>query len=96
MAKRKTNGTGRMPIYKSYTFRDKDPIIDELRTLVEDHYGVRVNGKSLRQITEAGGPTASCMGSWFFGTTKRPQNATIEAAGRAMGYRRVWQREKGK
>lgn len=94
MAKRrKTNGTGhgRIPIYKSYTFRDKDPAIDELRTVVEDHFGERVNNKNLRKITEGGGPTAGCMGAWFFGTTKRPQNATLEAAGRAMGFQRVWQ-----
>jgi len=27
-----------------------------------------------------------------FGETRKPQNATIEAAGRAMGYQRVWQK----
>ena len=97
MAKqRKYNGTGRLPIYKSYTFRDKDPAVDELRTVIEDHYGERVSNKVLRKIQEGGGPTAGCMAGWYFRTTKRPQNATLEAAGRAMGYRRVWQPMKGK
>jgi hypothetical protein len=30
--------------------------------------------------------------AWFLRTTKRPQNVTLEAAGRAMGYKRVWQK----
>jgi hypothetical protein len=90
MAKRKGNGGFLPPIYKSYVFRDKEPVIDELRTLIEDHFGERLSGKSMRRINESGGPSAACMQSWFFGTTKRPQNATIEAAGRAMGYRRKW------
>lgn len=95
MATKKTNGTGRMPIYKSYVFRTKDPVIDELRTLAEDTYGVRVNGKTLGEITQEGGPSTSCMREWFFGKTRRPTSATVEAAGRAMGYKRVWQRMKG-
>jgi len=79
-------------IYKSYVFKDKDLVIDELRTLAETHFGRRVNYNMLSQIEEAGGPTASCMRGWFFGETKRPQNPTVEAAGRAMGFKRVWRR----
>jgi hypothetical protein len=91
--KRKTNGYGRpLPLYKSYVFRDKDPAIDELRTLAERHFGRRVNGHDLAQNTDDGGPSTSCMRGWFFGITKRPQNPTLEAAGRAMGYHRVWRR----
>lgn len=93
MAKRNGNGHGRTPpLYKSYVFRAKDPVIDELRTLAEDHFGRRVNGVSLKAIEEAGGPTVSCMRAWFFGVTKRPQNPTVEAAGRAIGFRRKWVR----
>jgi hypothetical protein len=94
MTTKKTNGVGRLPIYKSYMFRDKDPAIDELRTVIADAMGERVNKKTLKTITESGGPTKGCMSGWFFGKTKRPQNATLEAAGRALGYRRVWQRSK--
>lgn len=94
MAK-KANGNGHrgaLKLYKSYMFRDKDPAIDEFRALVERHFGRRVSGHELAQITEDGGPSTSCMRNWFFGETRRPQNPTMEAAGRAMGYRRVWQR----
>jgi hypothetical protein len=90
--KRKLNGGGRMPLYRSYVFKDKDPAIDVLRTLVEQHYGHRVTGSDLSNIMEEGGPHQSTMRAWFFGKTKRPTNPTIEAAGRAMGYERVWKR----
>lgn len=79
-----------LKIYKSYSFRTKDPAINELRTIVEDHFGRRVNRKDLGKIEEAGGPTTGCMSAWFFGKTMRPQNPTLEAAGRAIGMRRKW------
>ena len=77
-------------LYKSYMFKAKDPAIDELRTLVEDHFGKRVNGKDLKRVETSGGPTAGAMKGWFFGKTRRPQSATLEAAGRAIGYKRKW------
>lgn len=83
-----------MKLYKSYMFRNKEPAIDELRTVIEDHFGKRITRNQLRQIEKSGGPTAGCMNGWFFGATKRPQNATLEAAGRAIGYKRVWVKEK--
>lgn len=93
MAKKAKGNGSTLPLYKSYLFKDKDPAIDELRTVVEDHFKRRVNNKDLSAITDSGGPTAGCMGQWFFGKTRRPQNATLEAAGRALGYRRVWKKE---
>jgi hypothetical protein len=85
-----------MKLYKSYVFRNKDPAIDELRTLIQDTYGNRLGYKELHDIELAGGPTTTCMHNWFFGTTRRPQSATLEAAGRALGYKRVWQKMKEK
>lgn len=76
--------------YGSYLFRDKEPIIDETRTLFEDVFGERVNNAMFRKVEASGGPTAGCMRGWFFGDIKRPKNETIEAAGRALGYRRKW------
>lgn len=83
-----------MKLYKSYMFRGKDPAIDALRTQLEDHFGRRVNRKNLKAVELDGGPTTSCMHEWFFGATKRPQNATLEAAGRAIGLERVWVKRK--
>lgn len=92
MAAKKSNGHGRQPLYASYVFKDKDPAIDEFRTLVEDHFGHRVANRDLTEISNDGGPNSSTMRAWLFGKTRRPTNATLEAAGRAMGYQRVWQR----
>jgi hypothetical protein len=82
------------PVYGSYVFRDKDPVIDELRTLAEDYFGEKVTSKNLKEITTAGGPTLGTMRQWFFGKTKRPTSATVEAAGRSIGFERVWRKRK--
>ena len=79
-----------MKIYKSYSFRRKDPAIDEARTMIEDATGGRITHKTLRMIEEQGGPSVGCMAGWFFGKTMRPQNPTLEASGRALGMKRVW------
>ena len=83
-------------LYRSYVFRGKDKAIDELRTVVEDHFGHRVTKKDARQIETDGGPKAGTINGWFFGATLRPQSATLEAAGRALGYRRQWVKMNGK
>lgn len=83
------NGRGFIT-YKAYVFKDKDPVIDQLRTMAQRRYGSKLNYKSLRQIQDAGGPTVGCMVGWFFKDTRSPKNPTIEAAGRAMGKKRVW------
>jgi hypothetical protein len=87
---------GAMKLYRAYNFRDKDPEIDRLRTIIQrEHGGInKLNGKALAHVEKEGGPTVSCMRGWFFGATKRPQNATLEAAGRALGFRRTWVKHK--
>lgn len=80
-----------LKIYGSYRFKDKDPVIAELRTLVEKHYG-KVNYAALKDIEKGGGPSTSCMAAWFFGETVRPTSPTVEAAGRSIGWKRVWRR----
>jgi hypothetical protein len=80
---------GPLRLYKSYMFKNKDPVIDEMRTIIQDNFG-SITHKALKQIEADGGPTITCMDNWFKGDTKRPQSASIEAAGRAMGMKRVW------
>jgi hypothetical protein len=75
--------------YGAYRFRDKDPEIDRLRTMIQDEYGF-LNNTVLRDIEDNGGPSATSMHNWFMGDTYRPQNPTMEACGRSMGYRRDW------
>ena len=67
--------------YKSYSFLDKDPIIDEIRTVIKD------SGVSHKWIEEESGVTAVTLRAWFYGTTKKPQAATINAVLRSLGYK---------
>lgn len=64
--------------YKSYNFVDKDPVIYEIWELVK--------GVSFGYIEEESGVSVSCLMSWFYGPTKKPQNATVRAVLRAVGY----------
>jgi len=77
-----------LKLYKSYMFKEKDPVIDQLRTLMKTELG----GLHLTDVRNDGGPSISAMSGWFYGETKRPQSATVEAAGRAIGYKRVWEK----
>jgi hypothetical protein len=82
-------------LYGAYVFqrKEKDPSIDVYRTLAQDYFGRRnITHKDMVAINEAGGPSVSCVNQWLYGKTLRPTNAAMEAAGRALGYQRVWQR----
>lgn len=81
---------GSMKLYRSYMFRSKDPVIDQLRTALQDKLGRQFTYGDLQKIENDGGPTVSCMSGWFWGKIRRPQNASVEAAGRSMGVMRVW------
>ena len=76
--------------YKSYNFKDKDPIIDHLRTIVAD------SGATYQQISEASGVSTSCLYAWFHGATRRPSYAAVAAAAGALGYEFVTQKRGGK
>jgi transcriptional regulator with XRE-family HTH domain len=67
--------------YKSYSFLDKDPIIDLIRTLVQQsHY-------SLKKIAEDSGVNQNTISNWLYGKTKRPQAAGINAVLRTLDYK---------
>ena len=64
--------------YKSYNFIDKDPIIFEIWD--------KVKGTSFAYIEEESGVSQTCLYSWFYGQTKRPQTATARAVLRSVGF----------
>ena len=66
--------------YKSYNFKDKDPIIDRMRTIVQDS---RLSYKEIREIT---GVSTGCLRGWFDGATRRPTFAALAAVARGLGY----------
>ena len=78
--------------YKAYNFKTKDPVIDELRTLMQDQFGRNdgVKHKALAAVHDEGGPATTTMRNWFHGKTRRPTSAAVEAAGRAIGFKRKW------
>lgn len=80
MAKRAHKGGGSLKLYKSYSFKDKDPVIDRLRTIIQDE------GTTYATIHEDSGVSVTTLYNWFSGTTLRPQYASVMAVVRAMGY----------
>jgi hypothetical protein len=67
--------------YKSYNFVDKDPMIDEIRTIVEK------SGASYKWVNGESGVSTQTITKWFDGSTKRPQAATMNAVLRSLGYK---------
>ena len=70
---------GSLHLYKSYMFKDKDPIIDALRTAWED------SGDTYTRVSELSSVATGTMRNWFKGSTKRPQFATVAAFAIAVG-----------
>ena len=77
-------------VYRSYRFLDKDPIIDKIRTLIQDE-GLM---KKLTLVHELSGVSTSTLINWFEGDTKCPQNRTIQAITSSLGYKMEWVKEK--
>ncbi len=66
-------------LYKSYVFKDRDPIMDELATARADE------GVSFEETVAASGVSSSTLRNWERGKVKRPQFATVAAVARAYG-----------
>lgn len=66
-------------VYRTYNFRDKDPIIDRVRTAVQD------SKKSYSDLRDDCGISTSTLSNWFGGKTRRPQFCTVMAVLRACG-----------
>ena len=67
--------------YKSYVFIDKDPMIDQVRTIVRDSH------MTYKAIAEISGVTTHTIRNWLDGATRKPQAATFNAVLRACGYK---------
>lgn len=71
--------------YKSYSFIDKDPVLDIVRTVIQK------SGKSFKEIHEDGGATPQTMNRWFTGDTRTCRHdamtATVKAAGGDVGIK---------
>jgi hypothetical protein len=67
--------------YKSYNFVDKDPMIDQVRTVILDSHD------TYKAIAEASGVAENTIRNWLDGATKKPQAATFNAVLRTCGYK---------
>lgn len=66
---------------KTYRFTDKDPIIDVLRTAIQDYAAIE-NIKfstALSQVAEGTGISLGTLYNWFSGPTRYPQYRSIAA-----------------
>jgi DNA-binding phage protein len=66
--------------YRTYSFVDKDPVIDKIRTVVED------SQESYKEIHESSGVSVTTLYNWFHGKTRRPQFATVNAVALALNH----------
>lgn len=72
---------------RTYLFKDKDPVVDELRTALQD---AGLFSKSmLKKLSIIANQSYSTYDAMFFGETRRPQNATVAGLLGAAGLRRT-------
>ena len=67
--------------YTSYSFVDKDPIIDYVRTVIQD------SKMEIKEIAEKSGVNYHTISKWLYGETKRPLAASLNAVLRACQYK---------
>lgn len=77
-------------VYRTYNFIDKDPIIDRTRTVLQETLG----DKFERRAARLSGVSATTLGNWFRGGTRRPQFATVAAVLSSVGYDLAPKRDK--
>jgi len=75
-------------LYRSYSFVDKDPVIDKVRTIVND------GGLNYSDIHHISGVSTTTLHNWFEGETRRPQYATVAAVTGSLGYRQEFVKSK--
>lgn len=66
--------------YKSYSFTNQDPVINEIKSIM------RQEGLNASQVSKASGVSDGTIRNWIKGKTRRPQHAAVMAAIRGAGY----------
>jgi len=69
-----------------YRHVDKDPVIDALRTIIEDAYG-DITHSVLERLSYDSGVSVHCLRGWFLGETRRPFNMTVRLVLQALNCR---------
>lgn len=76
----------RVKVLRTYRFIDKDPVKDELQTMLQDE-GL-FSKKNMGKLAALASLSKSTLDNLFFGDTRKPQNATVMALVTAVGYER--------
>lgn len=84
------NGRGFLRVYRTYNYLEKNPVIDKVRSLVQDE-GLF---KSLSVVHEISGVSRTTLDNWFHGETRNPQHHTIAAVITALGYEETFVKKK--
>ena len=79
-------------VYPTYSFKDKDPEIDVMRTRVQDIARAMNVSEAwvIREACRRSRVAVSTVRGWFDGKTKKPQSATLKAFGNALGGANTW------
>lgn len=74
---------------KDYRFalKDKDPMIDLIRSEVQAQYGSNMPRGTLTRISEKSGVSVSTLEAWFFGDTRHPHYLTYRFVLEALDCR---------
>jgi hypothetical protein len=76
-------------ILRTYRYIDKNPVIDVMRTALQD-VGIGVEKKRLRIAAEISGLSHSCLEGLFHGETRNPQHRTVLGLMTSIGYKETW------
>jgi hypothetical protein len=77
-----------MALLRTYRFTDKDLVVDELHTILDDE-GLFAR---LKHVAELASLHPQTLQNLFHGSTRRPQNATVMAIITAVGWERKFVR----
>jgi hypothetical protein len=73
---------GFIRVYRTYNYVDKNPVIDKVRTLIQDEGLIA----KLGIVHELSGVATTTIDNWLNGDTRNPQHGTIAAVITALGY----------
>jgi hypothetical protein len=76
-------------ILRTYRYIDKNPVIDVMRTALQD-VGIGVEKKRLRIAAEISGLSHSCLEGLFHGETRNPQHRTVYGLMSSIGFKETW------
>lgn len=74
----------RLSLYRTYRFIDKDPVIDKIRTILQDE-GLLAKGQR-KIVHQLSGVAVGTLDGLFEGDTKCPINRTVCAIVTSVGY----------